>query len=183
MADEEDKGTSETGIPCIHQFRARPSTDEHPAIPIAPVQCRALGIAHKRLLALLGSATSSSTGAADWGRCSLQGRGPRAPGQPVGGRTSQSDAAPGSDDHCLLLDASGSASGEAWLRRRCPGKGREQGGTEGGGGLTGRGLGLRGGACGGGAEFGGGCFHPGLGPPSSAGAARLGGVSGLQTDA
>lgn len=32
------------------------------------------------------------------------------PGQPVGGRTSQSSTAPGSDDHCLLPDASGSAS-------------------------------------------------------------------------
>lgn len=105
------------------------------------------------------------------------------PGQPVGGRTSQSSAAPGSDDHCLLLDASGSASGGDRVRRRCPGKGRGQGGAEGGGCLTGRGLGLRGGACSGGAGFGGGCFHPGLGPPSSAGAARRGGVSGLQTDA
>lgn len=89
----------------------------------------------------------------------------------------------GSDDHRLLLDASGSASRGDGVWRRCPGKGREQGGATGGGGLTGRGPGPGRGLHGG-AGFGGGCFHsrPRV-PSSSAGAARRGGVSGSRTDA
>ena len=83
---------------------------------------------------------------------------------------------------CCLTPAEVRARAEP-VRKRCRGKGREPGGAEGGGVLTGRGLGLLGGACGGGAGLRGGCFHPGLGPPSSAGAARRGGVSGPRTDA
>lgn len=40
---------------------------------------------------------------------------------------------------CCLTPAEVRAGGEG-VRRRCPGKGREQGGATGGGGLTGRGL-------------------------------------------